>query len=187
MILGGGMLPIEPLMTEHRLIERLITLMEKEGARIKNDKLTDIDFIDNCIDFIKTYADNCHHGKEEDILFKELKNKKLIPEHFKILEELIKEHKYARERTSKLIVARNNYFKSEDDASKQIYAFEIHEYIEEFIDFYPKHIKKEDKEFFRPCMDYFTDDEKKEMLDLFWEFDRKLIHKKYKKIIESYE
>ena len=181
------MLPIGPLMIEHRLIERFISLMEKEGAKIREDKLADIDFIDNCIDFIKTYADMCHQGKEEDILFKELKNKKLMPEHLRILEELIKEHKYAREKTTKLIAARNNYFKSEDDASKQIFAFEIHEYMEELIDFYPKHIKKEDKEFFRPCMDYFTDDEKKEMLDLFWEFDRKLIHKKYKKIIESYE
>lgn len=33
------MLPIEPLMTEHRLIERLIALMEKEGDKIKEDKL----------------------------------------------------------------------------------------------------------------------------------------------------
>ena len=51
------MLPIGPLMIEHRLIERLISLMEKEGAKIREDKLADIDFIDNCIDFIKTYAD----------------------------------------------------------------------------------------------------------------------------------
>lgn len=181
------MLPIGPLMIEHRLIERLIDLMQKEGDRIKKDKLADIDFIDNCVDFIKTYADRCHHGKEEDILFKELENKKLIPEHIKILKELVKEHKYARDLTSKLIAARNNYFNSESDASKQIFAFEIHEYMEDLVDFYPKHIKKEDKEFFLPCMDYFTDKEKKEMLDRFWEFDRNLIHEKYKKMLESYE
>jgi len=181
------MLPIEPLMMEHRLIEKLIILMEKEGARIENDKLTDIDFIDNCIDFIKTYIEDCHHGKEDDILFKELKDKKLIPEHDRILKELIKEHKYARNITSKLNVARNNYFSSDTDASKQIYAFEIHEYLEILIGFYPKHIEKEDKEFFGPCMDYLTDNEKKEMHNRFWEFDRKLIHRKYKKILESYE
>ena len=177
------MLPIGLLMIEHRLI----ALMEKEGDKIKKDKLTDIDFIDDCIDFIKTYADRCHHGKEEDILFRELESKKLIPEHARILKELTEEHKHARDITSKLIDARNNYFDSEDDASNQIYAFEIHEYIEELIDFYPKHIKKEDKEFFLPCMDYFTDKEKKEMLDRFWEFDRKLIHEKYKKMLEKYE
>ena len=62
------MQPIAPLMIEHREIERLIALMQKEGDRIKEDKLTDVDFIDDCIDFIKTYADRCHHGKEENIL-----------------------------------------------------------------------------------------------------------------------
>ena len=39
------MLPIAPLMIEHREIERLIALMKKEGDRSKEDKLTDIDFI----------------------------------------------------------------------------------------------------------------------------------------------
>ena len=29
-------------------------------------------FIDTAVDFIHTYADRCHHGKEEDILFKAL-------------------------------------------------------------------------------------------------------------------
>jgi hemerythrin-like domain-containing protein len=181
------MLPITPLMIEHREIERLIALMQKEGDRIKEDKLTDIDFIDDCIDFIKTYADRCHHGKEEGILFKELENKKLKTEHLKVLNQLIKDHQNTRDITSKLIDARNNYFKSEDDASKQIFAFEIHGYLEEFIDFYPQHIIKEEKEFFLSCMDYFNESEKKEILDKFWEFDRKLIHEKYRKLLEKYE
>jgi len=181
------MLPITPLIIEHREIERLIALMQKEGNRIKEDKLTDIDFIDDCIDFMKTYADRCHHGKEESILFKELKSKKLTTDHLKVLKQLAKEHKNTNDVTFKLIDARNNYSKSEDDASKQIFAFEIHGYIEELIDFYPKHIIKEEKEFFLPCMEYFTDNEKKEMIDNFWEFDRKLIHEKYRKMLKKYE
>jgi hemerythrin-like domain-containing protein len=181
------MQPIAPLMIEHREIERLIALMQKEGDRIKEDKLTDIDFIDDCIDFIKTYADRCHHGKEDGILFKELENKKLNNEHLKILKQLKKDHNIIRGITSKLIDARDKYSNSEDDASKQIFAFEIHSYLEEFIDFYPTHIIKEEKEFFLPCVDYFTDNEKKEILDKFWELDRKLIHEKYREMLEKYE
>ena len=181
------MLPIASLMIEHKEIERLIILMQKEGNRIKEDKLTDIDFIDDCIDFIKTYAERCHHGKEDGILFKGLEKKELAAEHLKVLKQLAKEHKYTRDITSNLVAARNNYSESEDDASKQIFAFEIHEYIEEFIDFYPKHIIKEEKDFFPLCMDYFTDTEKKEMVDKFWEFDRKLIHEKYRKMLVNYE
>ena len=61
------MLPIGLLMTEHRLIERLISVIIKQAGRIQEDKLADVEFVDDCIDFIKTYADRCHHGKEEDI------------------------------------------------------------------------------------------------------------------------
>ena len=181
------MLPIGSLMIEHRLIERLIALIEKEGDKIKKDNLTDIDFIDDCIDFIRTYADRCHHGKEEDILFRDLKNKKLSPEHARILNELIDEHKHAREITSKLVDARNKYFSDVSNATNQIFAFEVYEYLKDLKDFYPRHIKKEDKEFFLPCMDYFSNEEKEKMLEEFWEFDRKLIHEKYKKLLEKYE
>jgi hemerythrin-like domain-containing protein len=181
------MLPIGPLMIEHRLIERLIYVMQKHADRIKKGRITDVDFIDNCIDFIKTYADRCHHGKEEEILFKELGKFTLSDKHARTLKELIDEHNYGRNLTTRLVEVRNKYFNASTEAEKQIHAFKIYEYLKEFIDLYPKHIKKEDKDFFLPVMDYFSDIQKQEMLAQFYEFDRKLIHKKYKKLVETYE
>ena len=52
--------------------------------------------------------------------------------------------------------------------------------ITSLVEFYPKHIEKEDKHFFIPCMDYFTDSEKEAMLKEEWEFDRGLIHEQYR-------
>ncbi len=66
------MLPIAPLMIEHRLIERMIRLMDSEAGRIRQGGLPNTDFINAAIDFIKIYADKLHHGKEEDILFRDL-------------------------------------------------------------------------------------------------------------------
>ena len=46
------------------------------------------------------------------------------------------------------------------------------------MDLYPKHIVKEDKDFFFPVMDYFSTDEQRPC----WsgsEFGRKMIHEKY--------
>lgn len=174
-------------MIEHRLIERLIAVMEKHADRIKKDRLTDIDFIDNCIDFIKTYADRCHHGKEENILFRDLRKKMLSDKHLVTLNELTDEHDYARKLTLRLVDTKNKYFNATSEAEKQILAFEIYGHLRQLIDLYPKHIKKEDKEFFLPIMDYFSDKQKEEMLSQFLEFDRKLIHEKYKKLVESYE
>ncbi len=36
-------------------------------------------------------------------------------------------------------------------------------------------------------MDYFGEEQQEEMLDKFWEFDKKLIHEKYGKVVEKYE
>jgi hemerythrin-like domain-containing protein len=63
----------------------------------------------------------------------------------------------------------------------------ITESLQKFVDFYPKHIEKEDKVFFPASMKYFSELEQQSMLLEFWEFDRKMIHAKYKSIIETLE
>jgi hypothetical protein len=37
---------------------------------------------------------------------------------------------------------------------------------------------------FYPCMEYFTKNEQDVMLDEIWEFDRKMIHEKYTKVVD---
>ena len=49
------MKPIGLLMREHRLIERLIKLLEKEFNTINNTKEADTNFIKTNIDFFKIY------------------------------------------------------------------------------------------------------------------------------------
>jgi hemerythrin-like domain-containing protein len=57
-------------MIEHRLIERMIGLLEQHvTAVIPPEKFIDLDLIAQGIDFSRTYADHCHHGKEENYLF----------------------------------------------------------------------------------------------------------------------
>ena len=110
------MQPIGPLMIEHRLIERLLNLMAREFKRIKDNMEVDPEFafvdpvfIDTAVDFIRTYADRCHHGKEEDLLFKALAAKALSPEHRQTMEELIRDHAWAREATASLVKAKDAY------------------------------------------------------------------------------
>ena len=52
------------------------------------------------------------------------------------------------------------------------------------VDFYPKHIEKEDRSFFIPVMKYFTESEKGAMLQGEYEFDRQFIHEKYKDVVD---
>jgi len=174
------MMPIGPLMKEHRLIEKMIQLMEKEIEKMKKFLKANPLFIDIAVDFIRMYADRTHHGKEEDILFRALKKKELSPNHTKIMEELVKEHIWARNTVGKLVDAKNQYEKGNVKVLNDIV-----KYLSELTEYYPKHIEKEDKHFFIPVMKYFTKEEQDKMLHEFWDFDKTLIHEKYEKVIEN--
>jgi len=176
------MWPIGPLMREHRLIERLVALMKAELERIKSTGRADPDFLLTAADFFRSYADRCHHGKEEDILFRDLAQKSLQEEHRLIMAELVEDHRGGRRLVKELRAARDGYVRGDPAALGHIRAA-----MEKLVEFYPRHILKEDKGFFFPCMDYFSDEEKARMLAEFAEFDQKMIHEKYERTVETWE
>jgi hemerythrin-like domain-containing protein len=173
-------MPIGPLMIEHRLIEKMIGLMSKELERMRRDNTARPSLIYTMVDFIRFYADRCHHGKEEDILFRELKKRKLKPEHETTMNELIEEHKWGRKTTKRLVDATRSYENGDEAALAEIAG-----HLKELASFYPKHIEKEDKRFFKPVMEYFTQEERDAMLDEGFEFDQSLIHDKYRSIVSE--
>lgn len=174
------MLPVGPLMIEHRLIEKMIKLIGNESQRILQEKNVNVVFIDRAIDFIRAYADCCHHGKEEDILFRDLVKKPLSAEHKRILDELTEEHTFARNATKNIVDLKEKYVQGNINVIG-----EIAQLMQQLSEFYPKHIEKEDKHFFLPCMNYFTPQEQEAMLKEFWEFDKQLIHEKYKAMVQE--
>ncbi|MHB8910519.1 MAG: hemerythrin domain-containing protein [Syntrophales bacterium] len=173
------MKPIGPLMWEHRLIEKMLEIARRETGKIRERNSVDPVFIDTAVDFIRTYADRTHHGKEEDILFRDLAKKKMSPEHARIVGELVEEHKYARSTVKRLVEAKNRYLQGEATLP------EIVGCLTELVSFYPRHIEKEDKHFFFPILDYFSVEEQERMLEEFREFDRGMIHEKYRKVVEA--
>lgn len=169
-------------MIEHRLIERMIARIGTEADRIAAGGTVDPQFIEVGTDFIRNYADACHHGKEEKILFRDLEKKDLSPEHRKVMDELIQEHIWGRQTTGKLVAAKDAYVSGNKEAIDTIF-----ECMRDLADFYPKHIIKEDKHFFKPIMEYFTRDELDAMLEEEYEFDRNFIHHLYAGIVEKWE
>jgi hemerythrin-like domain-containing protein len=174
------MKPIGPLMWEHRLIEQLLELFDGQITKIRQENSIDPVFIDNAVDFIRTYADRTHHGKEEDILFRDLAKKQLSAAHARIMDELVQEHKYARKVVGKLVEAKEKFLNGTNDSLQDIVA-----HLKELSEFYPRHIEKEDKHFFFPILDYFSKDEQDAMLGEFQEFDRNMIHEKYTKLVDA--
>ena len=176
------MMPIGPLMIEHRLIERMIEVMKRQLQEWEVEPTMDPSFIETAVDFIRTYADRCHHGKEEDILFRDLSKKPISGNHRRIMEELVEEHRWGRRTTGRLIEANQAYRKGDPEAASTIL-----ECVKALVEFYPKHIEKEDRHFFLPIMDYFSKEEKDAMLNEEYEFDRALVHEIYRDCVTKAE
>lgn len=170
-----------PLMIEHRLIERMLSVIKTVMVKVKSEHKIDPVFVDTAVDFIRVYADQTHHGKEEDILFRKLKTKNLSAVDRRLMDELIDEHIYSRQTTTELEEANKRYRNGDQTALSDI----INKF-KDLTEFYPVHIGKEDKIFFPSSMTYFTDEEDKAMLAEFYESDRKMIHEKYKSVVEGF-
>jgi hemerythrin-like domain-containing protein len=166
-------------MMEHRLIEKMLALADRKVQAMTEESYDPV-FVDSVVDFIKTYADRTHHGKEENILFAELAKKDLDEANARILVELIDEHKQAREKVAEIVALNACYKQGERQAAITIKAV-----ISWLASFYPVHIKKEDDAFFPDTERYFSAHELDELLERFWNFDRHMIHEKYRDLFDT--
>jgi hemerythrin-like domain-containing protein len=60
---------IETLMQEHRLIEQVLDALVGFADEIRRRETTDKEELGRFVEFLRAFADGCHHGKEEDVLF----------------------------------------------------------------------------------------------------------------------
>lgn len=174
------MKPIGILMIEHRLIEKFLLVIGSEIEHIEERLTTDALFLKSAVDFIRTYADAVHHGKEEDILFEQLKDKAMDAYDTAMMAELGEEHETARCVVSELVQAEAGFFngdRTQIDVIKQKLTF--------LVNFYPVHIAKEDKDFFLKTQRYFTAAELDQMLEDFQTFDSGMNKEKYNQLYET--
>jgi len=173
------MKPIVPLKTEHGFIDQMIKLARDETLRIATKDEFNPAFIDMLVDFLRTYADATHHGKEEDILFRDLKDKDLLAEDRRLMDELVQEHIEAREMVGEVVDAKELVLEGDREAIETLVRK-----LAGLIELYPEHISKEDDVFFPASMAYFTASEQRAMLEEMHEADRQMIHKKYQSVVE---
>ena len=90
------MRPTQILMDEHRVIEVVLSCLEKIVHEAANDRKLNESSANQAIDVIRTFADKCHHGKEENHLFVSLVNKGL-PSQGGPVGQMLLEHTHGRE------------------------------------------------------------------------------------------
>ena len=62
----------QDLIEEHGGIMLMLSIMKRIAKRLRNGEEVDKAHLVKVIEFLKNFADKCHHGKEEDIYFPEV-------------------------------------------------------------------------------------------------------------------
>lgn len=91
----GGESATARLRDEHVLILKIADVLERLVERSEVEGETDFDAFEDCVTFVRLFADCCHHGKEEDLLFPELEARGM-PRHMGPIAVMLEEHRIGR-------------------------------------------------------------------------------------------
>ncbi len=86
----------EKLSEEHKDILKVIGAVGRECEALEAGGAIDEDFFAKAIGFIRNYADEYHHAKEEDILFEEL-SRPDVQMHCDPTQQMLREHEMGRD------------------------------------------------------------------------------------------
>ena len=130
--------PIQMLEDEHLIIAKVIGAVSVLADRLEAGQVVDVETLQGVIEFMHTYADVCHHGKEEELLFPALANKG-IPMQGCPIGALTAEHTRGRTLVKELTDATDVYQSGDPVAKKTVVKS-----LREIAAMYPNHIWKED-------------------------------------------
>ena len=155
------MVATEALKKDHRVIEKMLTLLELTSKKLENGETVPADILKKALDFIRNFADNYHHGKEEDILFKKMGEKGFGIEGGPVA-VMLDEHNTGRGYTRALSEGIDKYASGNDNARK-----EIAENARNYTRLLATHIMKEDNILYTLADKILPQNQQEELLNKF--------------------
>lgn len=128
----------ESLEADHRIIEVALPALARLGEEAARGRRPEMLPAEAVLDFIKTFADAYHHGKEEQHLFVTLAARG-VPRDEGLVFELLREHGQARRHVRELQAAIGD---ESGDAAARVREFGRH--AREYVELLRRHIEKED-------------------------------------------
>ena len=130
------------LTEEHRVIERVLNSLEIAAERLNRREEVPARFFYETTDFIRGFADGCHHKKEEDVLIKAMVANGMPADEGPIA-FVLAEHAQGRALTQQMRDATRALEKGEASAHEDLIRS-----AEAYLSLLRNHIVKEDKLFF---------------------------------------
>ncbi len=135
--------PTGELKREHRIIERVLAVLEALVERARRGGGFESDAFSRAVQFFRLFADACHHAKEEDLLFPVLE-KRGIPREGGPIGVMVEEHRLARSYTREMGNALTELESGDPGAEERFLAA-----ADEYLSLLGNHIDKEDNVLFR--------------------------------------
>ncbi len=132
---GAGRTAAEDLREEHVIIERALSVLEAFAVAVERGRQVAQERVESLLDLLKTFADKCHHGKEEQILFPALLATKSGDARATV-DDLLKEHEVGRAAVRRMSDGVAGWEKPE---ARRLFAAAAHDYV----DLLRRHIAKE--------------------------------------------
>ena len=165
-----GETPTQTLIAEHAVILQGLAALEEKLTAWEAGAPADRAYVEKAVEFLQSFADRCHHGKEEDILFKTMVEELDFPRTAGPVAVLTREHEQGRAFLRK-IGAAAAVLGQDPDALRQVI-----ESGRGYIQLLRIHIDRENNVVF-PMVDQFLDDaDNARLARQFEEFERRLQH-----------
>lgn len=174
---------IDTLRAEHRDISLMLEIMEAMSVRINSGQIVQRQDLDNMTDFLSVFVDQCHHAKEEQMLFPELELAG-IPRNGGPIGLMMEEHELGREYVRNMNRELLDYGNSGPSKLKELTGN-----MEAYIELFNEHINKENEILFRMADKLFSEEVQDRLYYQFEELEENVIgvgkHEELHEILEK--
>ncbi|MDO8504175.1 MAG: hemerythrin domain-containing protein [bacterium] len=168
------MLPTEQLKNEHQAIKLMLEILEAVSGKIDAGERVNEDDLKDMVEFISVFADKCHHGKEEDLLFPAMEEAG-IPKEDGPIGVMIDEHNLGR-----------SYVKAMREAKDQK---DFAAAAKNYVSLLTQHIDKEDNILYQIADMHLSKEKQNELLDQFEKVEKEKIghgkHEEFHQMLEK--
>ncbi|NKE72657.1 hemerythrin domain-containing protein [Candidatus Manganitrophus noduliformans] len=165
------MKPTDQLKKEHEAILLLLRVLDKVAARLEAGERVDATDLDRMLEFIRIFADRCHHGKEETFLFPALEEAGM-PREGGPVGVMLQEHDQGRRYVEALSKAVAGY-QADDPEAAASFAASARSYIQHLT----QHIEKENHILFPMADRFLSDGKQKALLNAFDRIEEEVVGK----------
>jgi len=173
--------PTDQLKEEHQGILLMLKILEKVCVKLESQEKVDPRHLERIVEFFRVFADKCHHGKEEDLLFPEME-KAGIPKDRGPIGVMLMEHDQGRAHVRGMREAAIRYKEGDSRAS-----VEFAKNARDYIALLTQHIDKENNILFPMGERVVSREKQRDLVEAFESLEREKIgtgtHEEFHKLL----